>query len=56
MSKHTPWDKEAAARLQSTAATKPDSPSARDGLDREAQSRADKNEDQEEKRQGGDAA
>ncbi|WP_260477757.1 hypothetical protein [Nonomuraea sp. WAC 01424] len=34
--------------MQSVAAKNPDSPSARDGLDREAQSRADKNEDQEE--------
>lgn len=47
MTKHTPWDKEAAARVQSAAARHPDSPSARDGLDREAQSQADKNEDQE---------
>ncbi|MEU4229581.1 hypothetical protein AB0F17_35235 [Nonomuraea sp. NPDC026600] len=46
-SRHTPWDKEAAARVQSAAAKNPDSPSARDGLDREAQSQADKNEDQE---------
>ncbi|MEU6721935.1 hypothetical protein ABZ897_61770 [Nonomuraea sp. NPDC046802] len=44
MTRHTPWDKEASARVQSAAATNPDSPSARDGLDREAQSQADKNE------------
>ncbi|WP_181871075.1 hypothetical protein [Sphaerisporangium album] len=44
MTKHTPWDKEAAARVQSAAAKNPDSASARDGLDREAQSRADQNE------------
>lgn len=56
MSKHTPWDKDAAARVQSAAAKNPDSASARDGLDREAQSQADKNEGQEEKGQGGDAA
>jgi hypothetical protein len=46
MSRHTPWDKEAASRVQSAAAKDPDSPSARDGLDREAQSQADKNEHQ----------
>ncbi|MFI7455443.1 hypothetical protein ACIBQX_48850 [Nonomuraea sp. NPDC049714] len=46
MSRHTPWDKEAAARVQSAVAKDPDSPSARDGLDREAQSQADKNEHQ----------
>jgi hypothetical protein len=48
MSRHTPWDKEAAARVQSAAARNPDSPSARDELDREAQSQADKNENQDE--------
>lgn len=37
----------AAARVQSSVAKNPDSPSAGDGLDREAQSQADKNEDQE---------
>ncbi|MEU8205614.1 hypothetical protein [Streptosporangium sp. NPDC049046] len=36
----TSWDKEAAARVQPAAAKNPDSPNARDGLDREAQSRA----------------
>ncbi|SDM85466.1 hypothetical protein [Nonomuraea jiangxiensis] len=46
MSKHTPWDKEAAARVQSAAARNPGCPSDRDGLDREAQSQADRNEDQ----------
>ncbi|MEV4013117.1 hypothetical protein AB0J35_21670 [Nonomuraea angiospora] len=44
MTEHTPWDKEAAARVQSAAAKHPDCPSARDSLDREAQSQADKNE------------
>lgn len=33
--------------MQSAAAKNPGSPSARDGLDREAQSQADKNEGQE---------
>ena len=44
MSKHTPWDKEAAARVQSAADRNPDSASAREGLDREAQSQADRHE------------
>uniref|UniRef100_UPI003F4984B1 hypothetical protein n=1 Tax=Streptosporangium sp. CA-256172 TaxID=3240076 RepID=UPI003F4984B1 len=43
----TPWDKEAAARVQSAAARNPDSASARDQLDREAQSQAAKNENEE---------
>ncbi|TQS23678.1 hypothetical protein [Microbispora hainanensis] len=44
MAKHTAWDKEAAARVQRAAAKDPSSPSARDHLDREAQSQADQNE------------
>jgi hypothetical protein len=44
MSNHTPWDKEAAARIQSAAAGNPSSSSAHDGLNRKAQPEADKNE------------
>ncbi|MET8146352.1 hypothetical protein ABZU32_39100 [Sphaerisporangium sp. NPDC005288] len=40
----TPMDKDAAARIQSAAATDPDSPSAQDGWDRRAQSIADQRE------------
>ncbi|MER8027320.1 hypothetical protein [Glutamicibacter protophormiae] len=53
MAEHTPWDKEAAVRVQSAAAKNPGSASARDRLDREAQSKADKNEhDQDDERRG----
>ncbi|MGW0199657.1 hypothetical protein [Nonomuraea sp. NPDC003201] len=44
MAKHTPWDKEAAARVQSAVARNPGSAGARDELDREAQSQADRHE------------
>ncbi|WP_170223009.1 hypothetical protein [Nonomuraea turkmeniaca] len=44
MSKHTPMDKEAAARIQSAAAKNPDSDTARDEFDRRAQSARDTNE------------
>lgn len=54
MSKHTPMDKEASARIQSAAARNPDSDSAQDDFDRRAQSAADKNEDREEDQQDDD--
>ncbi|WP_181871614.1 hypothetical protein [Sphaerisporangium album] len=44
MAKHTPMDKEAAARIQSAAARNPASASADDEFDRRAQSTADKND------------
>ncbi|NBE98113.1 hypothetical protein FE391_33635 [Nonomuraea sp. KC401] len=44
MSKHTPMDKEAAARIQSAAAKTLGSDTARDEFDRRAQSAGDKNE------------
>lgn len=45
MGKNTPMDKDAAARIQSSAARNPDSDSARDDFDRRAQSAADRNDD-----------
>ncbi|MER5427185.1 hypothetical protein [Streptosporangium roseum] len=44
MGKHTPMDKEAAARIQAAAAKAPDSASRQDDWDRRAQSAADRNE------------
>jgi hypothetical protein len=44
MTKHTPMDKEAAARIQSAAAKNPDSDTAHDEFDRRAQSAGDKND------------
>jgi hypothetical protein len=44
MSKHTPMDKDAAARIQSAVAKNPDSDTAEDEFDRRAQSAADRNE------------
>jgi hypothetical protein len=44
MGKHTPMDKQAAARIQSAAARHPDSATAREGWDRQAQSLADRRE------------
>ncbi|WP_162641716.1 hypothetical protein [Streptosporangium sp. 'caverna'] len=43
MSKHTPWDQDAKARIMSTVSRNPNSPSAQDDLGRKAQSGADKN-------------
>lgn len=54
MSKHTPMDKEACARIQSAAARNPHSDSAQDDFNRRAQSVADKNEDREEDQQDDD--
>ncbi|MBG0818393.1 hypothetical protein [Planomonospora sp. ID82291] len=42
MGKNTRWDKEAAIRVRSATVKNPDAPSARDRLDREARSRADR--------------
>jgi hypothetical protein len=44
MSRHTPMDKDAAARIQSAAARNPGSATAEDEFDRRAQSAGDKNE------------
>ncbi|MER6832044.1 hypothetical protein ABT352_39080 [Streptosporangium sp. NPDC000563] len=54
MSKYTPMDKEASARIQSAAARNPGSDSAQDDFDRRAQSAADRNESQGEDEQGDD--
>lgn len=43
MSKHTPMDKEAAARIQSAAAKNPGSDTAQEEFDRRAQSAWDRN-------------
>jgi hypothetical protein len=48
MAKHTPMDKEAAARIQSAAARNPESDSKTSDWDRRAQSSADKNEQEDE--------
>ncbi|MEO3811095.1 hypothetical protein ABGB17_19025 [Sphaerisporangium sp. B11E5] len=59
MSKHTPMDKDAAARIRSAAAKNPDSDTAEDDFDRRAQSAADKNEardDDDNRRTAGPAA
>lgn len=42
--KTTPWDQRTKSRIMSSVARNPNSPSARDGLDRKAQSGADRNE------------
>jgi len=44
MTKNTPMDKEAAARIQSAAAKNPDSDTAQDEFDRRAQSAGNRNE------------
>ncbi|GLY83345.1 hypothetical protein Airi02_012750 [Actinoallomurus iriomotensis] len=46
MTKQTPMDKEAAARIQSAAARNPESDSKTSDFDRRAQSSADKHEDE----------
>jgi hypothetical protein len=46
MSKHTPMDKDAAARIQSAGARDPGSDTAADEFDRRAQSAADRNDNE----------